>query len=247
MPQGYRARVRTPRLVTLVAVMVFALIGIMLVTAATTSQGTDLRAQRHLDLRDLVREGSASVRALEAEVSAAQSRITAQTPGEAAADASAALSRVVGLTPISGRGLRVSLDDAPPRDPGDPLWAALSADDVIVHQADVQAVINALWRGGARGIQVMDQRIIASSAVQCVGNTLLLQGQVYSPPYVITAVGPPRELRAALAEDARVTAYRTWADAVGLGYVEERLARVELPAYAGPIAATYARPATMTG
>ena len=38
---------------------------------------------------------------------------------------------------------------------------------------------------------IQDQRIIATSAVQCVGNTLLLQGRVYSPPYVIKAIGDP--------------------------------------------------------
>ena len=36
---------------------------------------------------------------------------------------------------------------------------------------------------------IQDQRVIATSAVQCVGNTLLLQGRVYSPPYVIKAIG----------------------------------------------------------
>ncbi|MEU3603631.1 DUF881 domain-containing protein, partial [Streptomyces sp. NPDC006798] len=29
---------------------------------------------------------------------------------------------------------------------------------------DLQAVVNALWAGGARGIQVMDQRLISTSA-----------------------------------------------------------------------------------
>ena len=54
-------------------------------------------------------------------------------------------------------------------------------------------MVNALWQGGARGIQVMDQRLISTSAVRCVGNTLILQGRVYSPPYRITAVGDPDE------------------------------------------------------
>lgn len=232
---------RIPRPAAVAAVVVFALIGIMLVTAATTSQGTDLRAQRNVALRDLVREGSASVRALEAEITEVSARIDALA-GAAAPSSPSAQARRAGLEPMSGRGVRVVLDDAPPRDPGDPLWATLSADDVIVHQADVQAVINALWRGGARGIQVMDQRLVATSAVQCVGNTLLLQGQVYSPPYVITAVGPPRLLQAALAADPQVAAYRSWGEVVGLGYAEERIAEVELPAYTGPVTATYARP-----
>jgi uncharacterized protein YlxW (UPF0749 family) len=222
------------------AAAVLALIGVMLVTAATTSQGTDLRAQRNVALRDLVREGSASVRALEADVTEAQARVDAlATAGPPPPTAQA---RRAGLEPRSGRGVTVVLDDAPPRDPDDPLGVTLSADDVIVHQDDVQAVINALWRGGARGIQVMDQRLVATSAVQCVGNTLLLQGQVYSPPYVITAVGPPRALLAALAADPQVAAYRSWAEVVGLGYEEERLDDLVLPAYTGPVSPAYARP-----
>ncbi len=59
----------------------------------------------------------------------------------------------------------------------------MSPDDLVVHQQDVQAVVNALWAGGADAVQVMDQRLLSTSAVRCVGNTLLLNGRVYSPPY----------------------------------------------------------------
>lgn len=47
--------------------------------------------------------------------------------------------------------------------------------------ADAQAVVNAFWAGGATGVQIMDQRPIATSAVWCVGNTLILQGAVCAP------------------------------------------------------------------
>ena len=67
----------------------------------------------------------------------------------------------------------------------------MSVDDVVVHQQDVQGVVNALWRGGAEAMMVMDQRIISTSAVRCVGNTLILQGRVYSPPFTVTATGDP--------------------------------------------------------
>ena len=56
-------------------------------------------------------------------------------------------------------------------------------------------MVNALWSGGAEAMQIMDQRVIATSAVRCVGNTLILQGRVYSPPYTITAIGDPERLR----------------------------------------------------
>ena len=42
---------------------------------------------------------------------------------------------------------------------------------------------------------LQDQRVVSTSAVRCVGNTLILQGRVYSPPYLVTAIGRPRQLR----------------------------------------------------
>ena len=57
-------------------------------------------------------------------------------------------------------------------------------------------MVNALWQGGAQGIKVMDQRLISTSAVRCVGNTLILQGRVYSPPYKITGGRRPGEAAA---------------------------------------------------
>ena len=43
----------------------------------------------------------------------------------------------------------------------------------------MQAVVNALWAGGAEAMSIMNVRVLATSAVRCVGNTLLLHGRVY--------------------------------------------------------------------
>jgi hypothetical protein len=51
------------------------------------------------------------------------------------------------------------------------------------------------WRFGV-------QRIIAISSQRCVGNTLLLNGRTYSPPYTIRAVGDASAMQAALSEVA---------------------------------------------
>ena len=58
----------------------------------------------------------------------------------------------------------------------------------------------------------MDQRLIATSAVRCVGNTLLLQGRTYSPPFVITAIGDADAVRAQLAASpaGRACSSRPW-------------------------------------
>ena len=113
--------------------------------------------------------------------------------------------------------------------------AGFHPEDVVVHQQDVQAVVNALWRGGAEAMTIQDQRVIATSAVRCVGNTLILQGRVYSPPYVVTAIGDTARLQSALDTDRAVATYRQYVDAVGLGYSVVVSPDLTMPAYAVPV------------
>ena len=144
-----------------------------------------------------------------------------------------------GTEPVSGPGLKVTLDDA--QRTAASLPEGFTADDIVVHQQDVQSVVNALWAGGAEAMMLQDQRVISTSAVRCVGNTLILQGRVYSPPYVITAVGDVQGMRQQLDADPRVTIYRQYADLLGLRYDVEDKARLTLPAYAGSLDLVHAR------
>ena len=96
---------------------------------------------------------------------------------------------------MHGPGLIVTLTDAQ-RDADGRFPRDASPDDLVVHQQDIQAVLNALWSAGAEAIQMQDQRIIATSAPRCVGNTLLLNGRTYSPPYTITAIGDVAAMQA---------------------------------------------------
>jgi uncharacterized protein YlxW (UPF0749 family) len=192
--------------------------GALFAASAVASGGEDLRTERVTALRDLVRQQAAQTSELADEVA----RLTADVDARAAGAAG---------SPVSGSGLSVTLDDAPveSRD------LDVLPDDLVVHQQDVQAVVNALWRGGATAMQIMDQRVIATSAVRCVGSTLILQGRVYSPPFTITAVGDPQQLRSALDADPRVQTYRSWVELVGLGYVVEEIPEVTVPAYEGAL------------
>jgi hypothetical protein len=159
--------------------------------------------------------------------------------------AEARLAAAAGLTAVHGPGVTVVLNDAPPGRRDAPPPAGIpppSADDLVVHQQDVQGVVNALWSGGAEAMSVMGQRVTALSAVRCVGNTLLIGGRVYSPPFTIAAIGDPARLVAALTDDPQVTIYRQYVAAYGLGYAVSRRDDLRMPAYTGPIDLTAARP-----
>jgi uncharacterized protein YlxW (UPF0749 family) len=191
-------------------------------------------------LAGLITERNADVEQLAGRASTLQEEIDeiGDRGRPVAAGAAESLAPVVGTAPVQGPAVQVMLDDA-----GytlETLPEGYTVDDVVVHQQDVQGVINALWAGGAEAMMVQDQRIISTSAVRCVGNTLYLQGRVYSPPYTITAVGDTGTMRRALADDPTVSNYAAWAEILGLGYEVTALGQVELPAFTGTVRAQYA-------
>jgi uncharacterized protein YlxW (UPF0749 family) len=233
---------------------VSVLAGFLFVAGASASDGSDLRAERRTELTDLVRAREADIAERTARVNELAGEVDAMT-GTASGDADSEapttpdrgdpsaptpLELAAGAAPVSGPGLTVQLDDAP-RQPGTPLPDGVTADDLVVHQQDLQSVVNALWNGGATGMQIMDQRVVSTSAVRCVGNTLILQGRVYSPPFRISAVGDPDQLQAALDDEPGVRAYREWSQAVGLGYDVTREDALLLEGYDGPLDLSFAK------
>src|SRR6478736_5135170 len=150
------------------------------------------------------------------------------------------LAPTAATTKVRGPALEVTLDDA--KRTADSLPDGFTADDIVVHQQDVQAVVNALWTSGAEAMMIQDQRVIGTSAVRCVGNTLILQGRVYSPPYRITAIGDIDRMERGLDADPSVTIYKQYVDAVGLGYGLHTLGSTEFPAYSGSVDFQYATP-----
>lgn len=221
------------------AVPVIALAaGLLFTTSATSAERAPLRVDRQLELSDLIEERAARVADLEAEIRPLADSVAQLTddlggstdPG-VDQDRLRQDEQAAGLTPLRGPAVTVYLDDAVRPDGVRPPGA--SADDLLVHQQDVQAVVNALWSGGAEAMMIMGERVISTSAVLCVGPVLLLHGRPYSPPYQITAIGDPDTLRAALDASPQVGLFREAVDAYGLGYQVAVEQEVTVPAYEG--------------
>ena len=100
--------------------------------------------------------------------------------------------------------------------------AGVADELLIVHQQDIQAVVNALWTGGAEAMTIQSQRVTSRTGVKCVGNSVVLHGVPYAPPYEIVAIGDQARLEQALADSAAVTIYRQYVDAYGLGFSQRR-------------------------
>ncbi|MEU1227425.1 DUF881 domain-containing protein [Streptomyces sp. NPDC005828] len=242
---GRTTRWRPVRVLTLA---VFALAGLIFVTSFNTAKGTNLRTDASLlRLSDLIEERSHKNAGLDESTAALRTRVdslAARDDGSTRAQDEKldALEAKAGTTEVSGSGLTVTLDDAPPNAQAAPGYPEPQANDLVIHQQDLQAVVNALWNGGAEGIRVMDQRLISTSAVRCVGNTLILQGRVYSPPYKITAVGDRGKLNKALADSPALQNYQLYVKAYGLGWKVDEHRAVTLPGYSGTVDLHYAKP-----
>jgi uncharacterized protein YlxW (UPF0749 family) len=233
-----------PATIGVFAVLVAA--GLLFAVSGVTARGTQLRSDRS-DAVALARSEQARYAQQLAQLKALRHEVDEQTRRAAGGDATVkdlrqrgdVLAPGAGLAAVSGPAIQVVLDDAPRRST---LPAGVTADDLVVHQQDVQAVVNALWLGGAEAMMLMDQRVISTSAVRCVGNTLLLQGQVYSPPYRITAIGDPVKLQDALDHSAALQIYREFSKILGLGWGVSNEGPQTFPAFTGSLDLRYATP-----
>lgn len=227
--------------------VVCALAGLLLAATHGVSGGAEIRGSDAPRLVDLVRETQSSVNRLNAEREELAKKIdTAHGRSSDAALAamlrrSAQLAGQADMNPVHGPGLVVTLEDAQ-RDANGRFPRDASPDDLVVHQQDIQAVLNALWSAGAEAVQMQDQRLIATSVPRCVGNTLLLNGRTYSPPYTITAIGNSAAMQAALAAAPLVILYKQYVVRFGLGYREEVKSDVQVVGHFEPDRLHYAQP-----
>lgn len=134
------------------------------------------------------------------------------------------------LAAVHGPGVTVTLNDSP-------LWesmvdnsgSATNINDYVIHQEDVESVMNALWAGGAESMMIQDQRVLFNSAVICQGNVLLLQGRKYSPPYTISAIGPTDAMLDSLKNSSAMKIFQEYVNAFGIGYKVETKDDLQFP------------------
>jgi uncharacterized protein YlxW (UPF0749 family) len=228
---------------------VFALAGLIFFTSFNTAKGTDIRQDGSLlKLSDLIQQRSRKNKDLDESNAALRGSVESLAKSDGGTSKAqdrklGGLESSAGTRPLTGHGVSVTLNDAPPNATAKlPGYPAPQPDYLVIHQQDLQAVVNALWQGGAKGIQIMDQRLIATSAVRCVGNTLILQGRVYSPPYKVTAVGDRNALNRALTASPAIQNYLQYVNAYGLGWKVDQRDAVTLPGYSGTVDLHYAEP-----
>lgn len=91
----------------------------------------------------------------------------------------------IGLATAKGDGIVITLNDSP--------FAQRSSSDgseqFLIHAADLRDVVNLAFSGQADAVSINGQRVIASTPITSVGNTILVNNFHVLPPFTITAIG----------------------------------------------------------
>lgn len=227
------------RAVRLFTVVIIVMAGVLIGVTLSTYAGKEQRQAGTLP--DLAHREAQRVEQMQAEIDAKSAYlkelVATLEQGNAGPELPVAVRIAAGEEELTGSGVIVKMWDAPP----DSLTEGIVPDDLVVHQQDLEAVINALWAGGAEAIAVQGERIISLSSLRCVGNVLLIGGRTYSPPYVIEAIGDPAKLTDAIEASPQIQLYREYVRRVNLGWSLTRTDELTVAAYSGSGRVQYAQ------
>ncbi len=147
-----------------------------------------------------------------------------------------------GLVALRGPGALVELDDstitvpAPGTDP----------DSYVIHEYDLRDVVSLLWAGGAEAVAINDERLVNTTAIYCVGSTIMVNDTRLSPPYRIRAIGDRLQLAPSLEDPLYLTNLRERAKAYGVQLKISWPNQVDIPAYSGTFRVRYAHAGEVT-
>ena len=145
---------------------------------------------------------------------------------------------LAGLTAVQGPGVEVTLNDSKNPYPGG-LPPGLTPPNII-HDTDINQVVNELKAAGAEAIAVNDQRLVAVSPIRCAGPTVFVNNTAQTPPYVIKAIGDPKTLETALNISGGIATQLKSFDKAMFNVVPAK--HLVIPAYSGGSQPKYALP-----
>ena len=101
-----------------------------------------------------------------------------------------------GTTSVQGPGIVISMDDTD--NVKDTPLNDKNASLKLVHDTDLQTLVNELRSAGAEAIEVNEQRVTATTSIRCAGSVILVNSKPIAAPFVIKSIGDPDTLYGAV-------------------------------------------------
>lgn len=148
---------------------------------------------------------------------------------------------LAGTTEVEGQGVVItvtdSLQSSSEIQPG-------TYEQYIVHDSDLRMILTELAGAGAEAMSVNGQRIISTTAVRCVGNTIMVNDVKVAPPFEISAIGDSNTLEAGMLIKGGVSDYlKSW----NVEITVKKSSKVTIPRYKGVVNFKYAIPVIKEG
>ncbi len=140
--------------------------------------------------------------------------------------------KLIGTTEVTGPGAIIKLADSEIESS-----KVLDPSLLVVHDIDIFYIINELKNAGAEAISVNEQRIVSTTAIECGGNIITVNGEKIGSPFTIKAIGLPENL----VNLDRTGGYLEKMREAGLTAEFKKSNNVTIPKYSGIINYKYAK------
>lgn len=221
--RGYRVGV-------VVVVGLFA----MLVTVAgvQTSQNADVEDASRASLIERIEARRATVRRLQDELAQlrsanADAEASLRSLGRRYGDVQARRSELGALTgfgPVTGSGVRVTVDNPP-----------FAGTNEQLRDSDLALLVDGLWAAGAEAVSINGQRLNAHGGITNVGEAIEVNGVGVAPPFTVLAIGDRRTLAAKFAETQAGLRFLALARQYGFEQDMDNVENLHLPAAPGAL------------
>jgi len=224
-----------------IAIMaVCMLVGIMLAIQFRTSENYDvnLRGTRSDEMAFKINSLIQEKDALSKEVVSLREKLTNMENGDQiTTELQSELKKsdmASGLIAVRGPGIVVTLNDSPHI-----LQRGEDPDIYLVHDYEIADIVNEMRASGAEAISINNERITAVSEIRCAGTTILVNQNRITPPFVIKAIGDPKNLESGLS----IKGGPLWLlSSDGFPTKLEPNDKVEIPAFSGVLKFEFATP-----
>jgi uncharacterized protein YlxW (UPF0749 family) len=133
-----------------------------------------------------------------------------------------------GLTPVRGPGVIVEVADSqrvvPPGE---------NPASFIVLADDLRDIVTALWASGAEAMTINQERLVATTSIYGVGNSILVNSAFLQPPFQVQAIGADGLLARFLENEAFLGRVSQRISVYGLEFATASVDELELPAFVG--------------
>lgn len=139
-----------------------------------------------------------------------------------------------GLTEVTGPGIILTLQDSTLNSSsylGD-------AADLLIHDGTIINILNELTNQGAEAISINDERIISTTAIECDGGVVKVNGKKISVPFVIKAIGYPEQLAGIYRAGGYIEVEKL--EEKGMIKSFSKVDKVTIPKYSGVVKFNYA-------